>query len=955
MLALSGSALPQSKPGEARPWWCQKSDIPIDARIHLGHLDNGFRFAWMPNHEPQKRCYLRLQVDVGSIGETDDERGMAHYLEHMAFNGSKHFPAGTLVEWFQKHGMGFGADTNASTSWRTTTYQIDLPTSDKAAIEEGLGVFRDFADGLLLEQKEIEKERGVIDAEERERDSPGLRVIEKVFQTQFAGTLVPERMPIGKKSVRDKFDSKSVRAFYEKWYRPEKMTLVLVGDVGDLDPEPLIRSAYADMRVPSSPPPELPAVGTPAPKSLEICIHEKDLSAVEASIENMMPWRERPENLARWKEDTVLRCARGMLDLRFSELRKKKDAPFLQAGVGNTYDTALRVQSGEELTITCTPERWKDALAFCEKELRRALEFGFEKAELDEVRADLLRSLDEAVEREKTRPSAGLVSILLDAAENPSVPNDAATERKILRPIVEALDVEACNKAFAAAWTGGKLVLSLLGNVDLGADGSKTLRAAYDASLREPVERSKEARSSEFAYASAPEKAGKVASRKHVDEFGLEEVVFENGVKLHVKKTDFKEKEIIVVASFGEGRLTLDPKEFATAWVADRVFIPCALGKHSSDDLRRLMAGKTVGVGFTIDDDEFRFSGATTREDLVRECELMRAYMIDPGWREEGLTTFQKQLPPFFDSLKKDASGPLTIQFLPELYSHDARFEFPTREKIEAVNIPAIKAWLTPQLQDAPLDVAIVGDLDVDATVQAVAQTFGALGKRRAPERYEERRKPVALRGGLKLAYEIESTIPKAFVLIAFPATDGRDTELRRRLSFLGQVLGDRLRVQVREKLGFAYSPGAGTEASDVFPGAGWIGIQTEADLGKSDAMIDACIGVADDLAQHGVTAEEFERLREPALAAQRDQLRTNGHWIHVLALLHARDHVFEDMRSFPDSLKNMKASELGPLAQKYLKRESASVAVVTPEGSAGVPKNAAAPKTDGPAPKKKE
>jgi len=195
--ALVAPVFGQSKAVETRKWEHERSDIAADPRIHFGRLDNGMRYAWMKNVEPKQRCYLRLHVDVGSLAEKDDERGMAHYLEHMAFNGSRHYPAGTLIEWFQKHGMAFGADTNASTGFSETVYQIDLPTSDKDSITEGLGVLRDFADGLLLEKKEVDSERGVIDAEERERDSPDYRMLVRSWDIELAGTRIPQRIPIG--------------------------------------------------------------------------------------------------------------------------------------------------------------------------------------------------------------------------------------------------------------------------------------------------------------------------------------------------------------------------------------------------------------------------------------------------------------------------------------------------------------------------------------------------------------------------------------------------------------------------------------------------------------------------------------------------------------------------------------------------------------------------------------
>lgn len=916
---------------EPRKWEHERSDIPADPRIQFGSLDNGMRYAWMKNVEPKQRCYLRLHVDVGSLAEKDDERGMAHYLEHMAFNGSRHYPAGTLIEWFQKHGMAFGADTNAFTGFSETVYQIDLPTSDEASIVEGLGVLRDFADGLLIEKKEVDSERGVIDAEERERDSPGHRIQVRSWQIELAGTRIPDREPIGVKAVRDRFTSESIRAFYRRWYRPENFTCILVGDLGDLDPAPLIRKAFGDVSVPEEPREHEPPVGKPAFATRFYAIPESDASSVTLAIERALPWEERADDQAEVRRELPLRVARRMLDLRFEELAKREGAPFLSAGVGSLRDS-LRAEDGEDLTIACTAEKWSQALVAGEAELRRAVEFGFQDSELAEVRADYLRGLDEGVDREKTRSSGSCVDELVDAAEERTVSASAATVRTIVKPLLEALDAKTCSDALAARWKQGALIVNASGKLDLGPDAAKKIQEAYETSAKTPVERSAAETAKPFAYASDPAKTGAIASRSRVDEFDLEEVVFENGVRLHVKKTDFKEKQLLVSALIGEGRLAIGPGQQALGSATAEVFTECGLGAHSVDDLRKLNAGKEVQVSFGVDTDHFVLGGATTKEDLLRELELLRAHIVDPGWREEGLRPLKKGIPVFFDSLEHQPGGPITSKFLPEFYSGDERFRFPKREEYEAVTTAAMREWLAPQLEQAPIDLVVVGDLDVEATVGAAARTFGTLPARRAAQAFEERRKPVQMQTGLKERYEIETDVEKSLVLVLFPATDGRDTTLRRRVFFLSQVLADRLRVEVREKLGASYSPDAAANLSETFPGDGWILVQAMADPEKVDELVEACFRVTDDMSEKGLTEDEVERQRKPAKADIRDRVRTNGYWLEALSRLHGREHVFEDIRSLTTFVDGIRVQDLEPLAKEYLKRDRACVAIVAPK-----------------------
>lgn len=928
----------QSKPADARPWTPPGSDLAFNPKIKLGKLDNGMRFAWLANGEPKERCYLRLHVNVGSLGEDDSERGMAHFLEHMAFNGSKRYPAGTLIEWFQKHGMAFGADTNASTSFSETIYQIDLATSDEKALREGLEVLRDFAGELTLSDKEVDAEKGVIDAEERERDSAGYRVLQKTLDRVYAGTRVPKRLPIGTKAARDKFTGASIRRFYEKWYRPEQTTLVVVGDLKSLDPQPLIAAAFGDWKRPAAPLENEAPVGTPKVEEPYFAVIEKEIPAAQIQLARLKPFQERPQTAKQWTSELPLRFAHSMLNLRWRELAKKPNAPFLGISVSDTHRQAvqagIRGVEGPAMSIQCPPEKWKDALAAGDVELRRAIEHGFEASELDEVRANTLRALDEAVDREKTRSSLDYADEILDAAENASVSMEPTAERALLKPAIEALQLEACNKALAEAWSGGTLVLQATGNVDLGADPAKALRETYEESLKTPVKAGKKRSKIEFAYASKPEAAGKVASRGEVAQAQAAEVAFENGVRMRVKKTDFKERQILVKARIGSGSLTLAPEEAEKGFVASRVFAASGLGAHSADEIRRWGAGKEIGVAFGVDEDAFELNGGTTKDDLLQEMELMCAYLRDPGWREDGFEQHRKQVPIIYEGLKHQHAGPLVTQFLPALYKNDPRRGLPPREEVEGVTVDVLKAWLAPILAEAPVTLTVVGDVDVDAAIAAAARTFGALPKRKADPSFEDRRKIPGFATGLQMKPEIETQIPKSLVAIVYPTTDGMETKTRRALSYLGIVVNDRLRIHVREKLGASYSPGAQAKSSKVFAGDGTLQIQAMADPDKADALLEACLAVGDALAKDGVTDEEVDRLRSAHLAQIRDAQRQNGYWVEQLSELHSRPRAIDDLAGLVPFFESLKAEQLTPLAKQYLKRERASVLVVSPKKS---------------------
>ncbi len=919
---------------ESRTWEHETSDIRANSRIRFGSLSNGLRFAWLDNAEPDQRCYMRLRVGVGSLHEEEHEQGLAHFLEHMLFNGTRHFPPGTMIEWFQKQGMDFGADSNAVTSFESTIYMLNLPTSDEQTVSEGLKVFRDFADGALLQPKEIQDEKGVVDAEERERDSAGLRTLVQTLNILYDGTRLPKRIPIGKKEVRDAFNVETVKAFYEKWYRPDNMTLIIVGDLEQLNPEALVAKYFDDFQRPNAPLPKSPPLGEPNFQQRFFAIHEEEITTAQLSLDVLRLWQEEPDDKATRIKYLPLSFARRMLNLRYSELAKKEDAAFISAGVGSS--AAFRAVEGEGMFVSADPAKWKEALASAEKELRRAIEHGFRSSEFEEVKASYLRSLDEAVEREKTRSSSSFANELLDAASARVVASDAATNREIMRGAVEGLTIEQCHQMFRKHWNDGVTTLSLVGSVDLGGQAPRILQQALDESRKAPVEAPEDVQVAAFAYASKAQRKGEIGQRRHVEDLDVHLVQFANGVRVNIKKTDFKEKQILIQGRLGEGLLTLAPEQSALALVASQAFTGMGLEAHSADELRRLNAGKRVAVTFGVGQDHFVLGGGTTSEDLLLQCELMAAYLTHPGWRQEGMRQFKAILPRIFQGLKHQHAGPLQTDFLRELYSGDPRFGIRPESEYQALTPDDVRKWLDPHLKEAPLEVTFVGDLDVEATVQAAARTLGQLPKRREVRDYTERRRVDGPKSGIQRDYQIETSIPKTLVYLSFPTTDGLTAETRRSLSFLSRVVNDRLRVEIREKLGAAYSPSAVSDSSRTFPGVGSMGMQSMADPEKAQELKQAFLAVAEALSKDGVTEEETERLRQPLLAQLRDQRRQNSFWLSVLGQSQSRPATLDDNRSLVGFYETIQAAQLSELAKKYLKPERVSWAVISPKPKEG-------------------
>ncbi|MFT7516294.1 MAG: zinc protease [Myxococcota bacterium] len=939
--ALSFSAglfAQETRPAQSTNAWAHaSSDLEVDKRIHYGSFANGMRFAWADLPKPEDRVYLRLHVDAGSFGETDSQAGMAHFLEHMAFNGSENFAAGTLIEWFQDHGMSFGADTNAHTAFSETVYKLDLPNRDEKTLREGLLVMRDFAGGMLISDDEVQSEKGVIDGEQRERDSAGYRVLVEGLERQYKGTLLAKRLPIGTKKVRDAFSGESVREFYDKWYRPENMTMVIVGDLRGYNPEELMNEFFADFDGPGTPVDAEPVMGEPALDDLFFMVSDEEIPVLQLKMSNLKPYAQRADTVSARSQDLALMVAHAMLSQRYSEAVKLPETDYLSASVGNAG--GMHVFEGGELSIACSPEDWQEAFTQAYLELRVALNFGFQQAELDEVRANLMRSLTESVAREATASSAGLREAILAEIETGEIPTDAAYDLKMYGPILQGLTVDACLNALRDNWRDGTLSINGAGNLELD-DAKQQFLDAYAVAKKVKPQRIGEKELKPFAYASSAENAGTIVAQKHIEDLDLWAVELSNGVLLNIKKTDFKANQILITSRLGEGILSVPLESFVVAAVAGIAFDGGGLTEHSVDDMRRLFAGKQVGTGLAIKEDSFGFSGQTTSEDLLLQFELMVASIEHSGYRPEMLEMFKKQLPMIYQQLEHSVGGPLAFDFVPAVLEGYQRASIlglnamPSSDEISAVDMQQIEALLAPLFAAAPLEVSVVGDVDVAEVIQYAAQTFGAMPQRRAVQDLSALAKGVFIRPGVKLERSIETADEKANLMMYFGACDGFDDARRRNLMFLGKVVDDRLRLEVRERLGAAYSPGAAGQGSTVFEGLGGIVIQAAGDPAEVDVLIEACLGVAQNLAENGVTQDEVDRLSEPLLNQVRDAMRTNGFWLNSIDDAQSNSEGLHSLRTIEEFYSSISVEDLSALAAEYLQPEKASYLVVTPKSA---------------------
>lgn len=907
-------------------------DLAADPAVTWGQLDNGLTYAVMPNAEPPGKVSLRLLVEAGSLMEREDQRGLAHFLEHMAFNGSTHYPPGSLVEYLQRIGMSFGADTNAHTGFDETVYKLELPGNSDALLTEGFQVLADYAGGLLLREQEIDHERGVILSELRDRDSVDYRTFVAYWEFLFPDALLPRRLPIGEPAVIEGAPRESFVDFYRTWYRPDNMAVVVVGDVTPAQVAPLLEKAFGGLKNPESPlaEPDLGSVGQPG---LHTQLHsEPEAPATDIGLMTLRPYSQPPDSRAVRMEKIRTAAANRILTRRFEKLAKQPDAPFSE-GEAYAYDYLNFFEMGG-IELTCRPQQWQPALTVAEQELRRALEHGFTPAEVDEVKADLLQGYERAVQEAPTRLDRALSSGLVRAISTDKIFTSPQEDLTLAQAAMADFDAAQALASLRALWANDNRYVFISGNLVPGAD-DPTIEDVFAASAAEPVEPPALVEAKPWPYTDFGP-AGSVVESEYIEDLDIRQVRFANNVRFNFKQTDFEAGSVQVVVRFGGGNLSAPADQPGLTTFTNMVYSAGGLEKLSADELQQTLAGKSVGAAFAVDADAFLLSGACTPADFSTQVQLLAASLTAPGYREEAARLARQQYAELALRIDHTLEGVMGNEVDRFLAGGSRFFGMPTKEQFDTRTMDEVKAWLADPLASAYLEISVVGDIDFDTALGAVAATFGALPERAdAPAPFTAERDSVTFPADVaEKTFTYATDIPRAAALVYWPTVDYWDIRRTRRLNVLSRVLADRLRVEVREKLGEGYSPYARNDSSETFKDYGVFYALNLCAPEKVQELAVLLDGLGRDLGAGNVTQDEADRALKPIEAMLKDYLRTNGYWLgRVLMRSQEKPEVLEWARTISSDYASITVDELNALAQQYLGQREGLKVTVSPQG----------------------
>ena len=910
------------------------TDVQIDPGIVYGVLPNGFQYILMKNSTPKDQVNIHLDVFAGSMQETNEQQGVAHFLEHMLFNGSEHFKPGKLIEYFQSIGMDFGADANAHTSFFNTVYDLSLPRADQKHMDKAFLIIQDYAKGALLLDTEIDRERGIISAEKRERDSVSYRTFKKTLEFELPDSLFNQRFPIGIDTVINKADHKLLKAYYDRWYRPDNMALIVVGDFDIKTVQSMLIKRFSKLK-PRTFFSEKPITTQwKDHKAISAFYHyEPEASSTDITIETIF-WKPFEAQTAdALKKRTLKQIANSMLQNRLSRMVSKQMADFSQASVFS--GSFLHHVSMSAISATCEPDKWQDGLSQIENVLRQGLKFPFTKKELDRVKADFISSLERQVNQAETRKSSQLSEQILRHINQKELLLSPEQKQTLLKPYIESISLQDAHKALKEAWSKDHRLILVTGNADIHAENPETaILDVYLKNLSAKVDPYKGFESKNFPYLKLPSSKARIKSRQdNVKDLGTTIISFQNHVRLNLKKTDYKQNEFLFKVCFGQGRKSEPVSKPGLALISERVLNASGLGNLDTDQLEEALAGKKAGIEFGINENYFSLSGFGDPKEASLVFQLIYHFLNDPGYRGEALNLAKIRYKQQYDSLMRTSDGIMQIKGNLFPAKNDARFGLPRPETINHYTLNDIQNWLTPYFKNSPVEISIVGDFDLENMINLASKYIkGFKNRKNFPNKLIHPGK-ICFPKGEQLELKPDTKINTGVVHVAFPTDDFWNIRQTRRLSILSRVFSERLRVTIREELAETYSPYVYNDPSMRFKGYGIMHAVVNVKPGNHQFVYNKIKEIIKSLTLEGISKKETELALKPVLNHLKILRRTNTYWLNS---------VLANSSDYPQKLnwaKNMVGdytaitnNDLMMLAKKYLNIDNSALILIKPE-----------------------
>ena len=908
-------------PGVDQSAWLYKdSDLPQDKAWKFGTLPNGLRYAVRRNGVPPGQVAVRVRIDAGSLNERDSERGFAHLIEHLSFRGSQYVPDGEAKRIWQRLGATFGSDSNASTTPTQTVYQLDLPGATEGGLDDSLKILAGMMAAPSLTTQALNAERPVVLAERREQPGPQVRYSDKVRETFFAGQPLAERSPIGQLATLEAATPESVRAFHDRWYRPERAVVIISGDLDPLLLAKLVAKNFGDWKGVGTSPPD-PDFGTP----------KADAPAVGALVEPSMPPMVAMAVLRPWKyqSDTAIFNQKRMVDMvaarlisRRLENRARAGGSFLQAAV--SLDDVSRSANMTTVNVMPIGDNWEAALKDVRAVIADAMATPPTQAEIDRELADydaIMRTQVETARVEAGAKQADDMVGALDIRETVTAPD---TSYEILKQAVAAkMFTPETVLASTRKMFQGPATRALVNTRTPQPDAVAQLTAALKADVRPLAEQRRRQGNISFAQLPKLGAPGKVVSRERFPELGVEKAVFANGARLLLLANDGETGRVYLRVRFGRGYDALPANRESPAWAADMALVAGGIGKFDQGDLDRLTAGRRMGMDFDIDDDAFAFNALSSPDDYADNLKLIAAKLIAPRWDAAPINRAKAAMLAGYEGFDSSPDGVLGRDLERLLRDGDPRWGTPPRAVVEATTPESFKALWAPLLASGPIEVSIFGDVKADDAIKAVAASLGAI-----PARKGDTGPVPPIRFPAHVATPVVRThggpADQASAVIAWPTGGGSaDDRIRNRLDVLAQVFSDRLFDRLRSEAGASYSPQVASQWPIGLPSGGRMIAIGNVAPDKVDLFFATARAIAADLAAKPIDIDELQRIKRPMAQRLLRMSSGNQFWMQRLGGAAYDPQRIEATKRLAEDFVSIGPADIQAVAQRFLRPDT--------------------------------
>jgi zinc protease len=902
--------------------------VPVDPRITIGYLPNGLRYYVRANGRPFQRAELRLVVNVGSVVEDADQLGLAHFVEHMAFNGSEHFAKQDLIQFMESIGMRLGPGVNANTSFDETVYMLHVPTDNLETLRKAFLFFSDIAHGLTFDPEAIDKERGVIIEEWRQGRGAAARMQDIQFPVLLQGSRYADRTPIGNRQSIETFKPDALKRFYHDWYRPDLMAVVAVGDFNKAEVERMIRDLFGKLPTPPERRPR-PAFEVPDhPDTKYTIATDPEATMTMVALYDMLPLRDQT-TVGAYRQQQVERLYANMLNARLSEISLKPDPPFLRAGVDRGI--FVRTKEAASLLALVKEDQVARGLAALVTESTRAAKFGFSAAELDRERREVLRGYEGAFAERDKEESADLAAEFIRAYTTKEPTPGMTYEYGLVQRFLPQITLGEINKV-ARDWTSGSRVVLVTApkKPGLAIPEAPQLAAAMKIAAEATVTPYVDVAATQPLMEKAPE-PGRVVNTTARGGAGLQEWVLSNGVKVVLMPTTFKQDEVIFRATSPGGTSLASDKDYVAAVTAAQVVSAGGLGPFNIIQLRNSLAGKAVSVSPFIGDTEEGLGGGASPKDLETMFQLIYLTFTQPRADAEAFAAMTSQMRAMLANQQASPEWEFRQTLATTLSQNHFRARPMTPKLVDEMDLQRSFAFYKDRFADASdFTFVFTGSFQLDAIRPLVERYLASLPATNRKETWKD--EGIESPKGVVEKVVRKGIEPKSQAALVFTGAIQFDTPHEVTLDALGIVLEGRLRRSLREAMRGTYGVEVGANATKVPEPRYSVTVEFGCDPDRTNELLATAFKDIERLRAEGPTDSEVSDAREAMMVGHQTDLAENGRLASEIMHRYQQGQDLSEFFTLPAEYQKLTAASIKEAATRYLDASNVVKVTLFPE-----------------------